>query len=191
MRDEDSTFVADVTVDGGEFDEAAAVEKVEGVVGDEVAVQGGVVGEEWLRGCVGVWEVVDYVLGLERGDVQSSQAGERVLVVGAVGTLHKSVILILRFIDCSQGAKRLRLRNGTVEEVVVPAIVSCELKRYTSSTCRSSPNHDVARISTEAGNMIMHPVQCHTLIFQPVVEAASAHDFGAGKETVGTDSVVD
>lgn len=38
VRDEDGAFVADVAVDGGEFDEVAVAVEGEGVVGDEVVV---------------------------------------------------------------------------------------------------------------------------------------------------------
>lgn len=91
------------------MDELARGKEVEGVVLDEVVVEGWVVGEEGVGGCVG--EAGEDVLRLEGGDVQAAQAGEGVFAAGAVGAVDKLVVLVLRFGDCADGAEGLRFGN--------------------------------------------------------------------------------
>lgn len=78
--DEDSAFVRGVAVDSGEFEEAAAGEEVQGVVRDEVVIEGWVVGEEGTAD--GVGEGSAGVLALEIVGAEFAQAGKGVVGLG-------------------------------------------------------------------------------------------------------------
>jgi len=72
-RDEDCTFVGDVTVDGRKFDEFARREQMQGVILDEIVVEGRVVGEEGISRCVG--KAGENIIGLQSCNVEFAETG--------------------------------------------------------------------------------------------------------------------
>lgn len=134
-RGEGCAVVGGVAVDAGDVEEAVAGVEFEGVVGDEVVVHGGVVGEEGWVGGIGAGEFVDCVCGLECYCVEVSEAVEGVYGVGAVGACYEGVVLVLRFADCAESGEGLGSDDYAVEEVVVAAIVGGGLECDTSCSC--------------------------------------------------------
>ena len=100
---EDRSLVAHVSPDCGELEVTTRIEEIERVVGDEVKVEGRVVGEEGVGCCVG--EAGDDILLLQDCCVQAAQAGKGIIAAsigsGAFGTLDEGIILVLRLVDCA------------------------------------------------------------------------------------------
>ena len=189
LRHEDSAFVRDVAVDGGKFEEASRGVEIQSVVDDEVAIDGGVVGEKGV--IVGVGEAGEDVLRFEGRDIKVTKALQGIFVTTALGPIDQTVVLILRLSDSAQGAEGLRFSNGTLEETVFATTIRCQLQRHASGTCGISTNDNVLWITTKFRNIILNPMECHALVFQAIVKAAFGHELRAGKEAEDADSIVD
>ena len=118
---EDGAFVGVVAEDGGHFQELAGGEGADWVVGHEVVVEDGVVGEYGRFG--GVGERFVEVGGLEGGDREGAQASQGVVGGGAVCTRDEVVVLVLALCYCADCGEGLRLGDGGVEEAVVSTAV--------------------------------------------------------------------
>lgn len=167
--------------------ELAGQEKLRGLGGHEVAIDDG--SQRRSGNAEGSGAVEDIVESLPRKLTKALQAaGGRV----ASSLLDKSVIVSLpRRSITEQGNRATRFKDGSAEKIIVLAIVSHELHAQRSSTGGLSPDGDLVGTTTEGSDVVVKPLQGHTLILESEVTSALLLHLFAEEESPLGDSVVD
>lgn len=68
------------------------------------------------------------ILLLQESRVETSEAGEGVVRTRALCADYKSIVLVLRLANVSYGGEGLGLCSCSVEQIIVPTFVGCELQ---------------------------------------------------------------
>jgi len=85
----------------------------------------------------------------------------------------------------------LGLGDCSVEKAIIAAAIGRKLQRNTAGACRVAPEDYMLWIAAKFDNVVVDPIQCHALIFQPIVEAPMVIKFRTGEETVSADTIID
>jgi hypothetical protein len=54
--------------------------------------------------------------------------------------------------------RRATLQNSSAEEILVRAVVGCDLQANGSSACRLAPESDLFGVAAEEADVVVHPV---------------------------------
>ena len=188
-RNENSSFICVVAVDGRELDEVAFAIGGHGEIGDDIAVKGRSVHVQWRVLGAGEWSVD--VLGLEVSSVETAQTSQGVVGTCAASADDQVIVHELGLVDATDSCERLGFGGRGVEEVVVAAIVSSEEQSHRCSACRCPSDGDMLGITAKLANVLLHPLQCLDLVSKTVVGSAALDDLIRSQKAVGTHTVVE